>query len=334
MMNQRNSFIIQGLVWLLLLLIFFLVTPHPAAELIILGYGFLNIALFYFSYFFVTPVILNRRNYYRGFSRLLIIVIVSIAIKYGIALTFESDVMYYGENFNTRYTDSQYLWSAGLVSLFFVLLSFCLRLTYNFFNQEREKRMLENEKLTAELSFLKSQINPHFLFNSLNNIYSLTYHKSDRAPEAILKLSGIMRYMLQESDDDKVQLKDEIAYLDNYVSLQQLRFKEALAIDYKVNIESLELKIMPLLLISFLENAFKHGVVTNKEHPVRILVEVVNNRLHFVVSNFKNKSHKDQTSGIGLENLKRRLELGYPNRYTLMVDDKELFYSSELFIYL
>ena len=333
-MNQRNSFIIQAVIWLLLLLIFYLVTPHRAVELLILGYGCLNIAIFYSSYFGVTPMILNRRKYYKGFSRLLIIVVISIAVKYGIALIYESDVMYYGENHDKRYTDSQYLWSAGLVSLFFILLSFCLRLTNNYFLQEREKRMLENEKLTAELSFLKSQINPHFLFNSLNNIYSLTYHKSDKAPEAILKLSRIMRYMLQESDDDKVQLKDEIAYMENYISLQQLRFKETLAIDYKINIESLELRIMPLLLISFLENAFKHGVVTNKEYPIRILIEVVNNRLHFKVSNFKNKSNKDQTSGIGLENLKRRLELGYPDRYTLMVDDKELFYSSELFIYL
>lgn len=334
MMNQRNSFIIQGIIWLLLLLIFYLVTPHRAVELVILGYGFLNIVVFYLSYFFVTPFIFNKRNYYRAFSRLLIILLVSVVVKYGVALIYESDVMYYGENYDKRYTDPQYLWSAGLVSLFFVLLSFCLRLTHNFFIQEREKRMLENEKLTAELSFLKSQINPHFLFNSLNNIYSLTYHKSDKAPEAILKLSGIMRYMLQESEDDKVQLKDEIAYLENYISLQQLRFKKTLAIDYKVNIESLELRIMPLLLISFLENAFKHGVVTNKDYPIRILIEVENKRLHFKVSNFKNNSNKDQGSGIGLENLKRRLELGYPDRYTLMIDDKELFYSSELFIYL
>lgn len=333
-MNQRNSFIIQGVIWILLLLIFYLVTPHRSAELVIFGYGFLNIAIFYSSYFFVTPFIFNKKKYYKAISYLVLVLLVSIGVKYGVALVFESDVMYYGTDYDKRYTNAQYLWSAGLVSLFFVLLSFGLRLTHNFLIQEREKGMLENEKLIAELSFLKSQINPHFLFNSLNNIYSLSYHKSDKAPEAILKLSGIMRYMLQESDDDKVQLKDEIAYLENYISLQQLRFKEPLAIDYKVNTESLELRIMPLLLISFLENAFKHGVVTNKDHPVRILIEVENNRLHFKVSNFKNKSNKDQTSGIGLENLKRRLELGYPNQYTLMIDDKELFYSSELFIYL
>lgn len=333
-MNQRNSFIIQGVIWILLLLIFYLVTPHRSAELVIFGYGFLNIAIFYSSYFFVTPFIFNKKKYYKAISYLVLVLLVSIGVKYGVALAFESDVMYYGTDYDKRYTNAQYLWSAGLVSLFFVLLSFGLRLTHNFLIQEREKGMLENEKLIAELSFLKSQINPHFLFNSLNNIYSLSYHKSDKAPEAILKLSGIMRYMLQESEDDKVQLKDEIAYLENYISLQQLRFKEPLAIDYKVNTESLELRIMPLLLISFLENAFKHGVVTNKDHPVRILVEVVNSRLHFKVSNFKNKSNKDQTSGIGLENLKRRLELGYPDQYTLMVDDKELFYSSELFIYL
>lgn len=334
MMNQRNSFIIQTIIWLLLLFVFYLVTSHKAGELVIFGYGLLNISIFYLSYFFVTPFILSKKRYYKGSYRLLVIIVVSVLIKYGVALIYESDVMYYGENYDKRYTDTQYLWSAGLVSLFFVLLSFCLRLTHNFFIQESEKRMLENEKLAAELSFLKSQINPHFLFNSLNNIYSLTYHKSDKAPEAILKLSGIMRYMLQESDDDRVQLKDEIAYMENYISLQQLRFKEEIAIDYKVDIENMELRIMPLLLISFLENAFKHGVVTNKEYPIRILIEVVNNRLHFKVSNFKNKLNKDQVSGIGLENLKRRLELGYPDQYSLMIDDKELFYSSELFLYL
>lgn len=242
--------------------------------------------------------------------------------------------MRYGDDHEKLLTKEQYFTSALVVTLFFMLIGYAFRLATTSYQMEQSRKTLETEKLNAELAFLKSQINPHFLFNSLNNIYSLAYQKSDKAPEAILKLSEIMRYMLYESNDDKVSLEDEINYLENYIELQKLRVKEQVYLELHINIDNYQHRIMPLLVISFLENVFKHGVATDKEHPIRITVEVQNNRLHFKAQNKKNRLNKDKSGGIGLINLKRRLELGYPDKHTFIIQDNDDFYSSELFVYL
>lgn len=257
-----------------------------------------------------------------------------MGIKYGTALLFDDIVLRYGENLEKTITPFYYLLYTAMVSAFFIFLGASLRLALNSYQQELLRKTLESEKMSAELSFLKSQISPHFLFNSLNNIYSLTYHKSDKAPEAILKLADIMRYMIQENPDKLVSLNDEITYLKNYIALQQLRFKDPLALELEINADDLNYRIMPLLLISFLENAFKHGIVTDQEHPMYILIEALNSRLHFKISNLKSLVNKDEGKGIGLENLQRRLALGYPNKHTFNIQNGEKFYTSEFFVYL
>src|SRR5690606_19778919 len=123
----------------------------------------------------------------------------------------------------------------------------------------------------------------------------------------------IMRYMLYESNEDAVLLTDEINYLHNYIELQKLRFKEKIFVDLQVDIDQADHRIMPLLLISFLENAFKHGVSTDEHKPIRIVIKVASGRLHFKAENAKSHLNKDQTKGVGLNNLKRRLQLGYPD---------------------
>lgn len=242
--------------------------------------------------------------------------------------------MRYGDHLERTLSKEEYFTSAAIITLFFMLLGYAFRLATNSYQMEQARKTLETEKLNAELAFLKTQINPHFLFNSLNNIYSLAYQKSDKAPEAILRLSEIMRYMLYESNDEKVSLEDEVNYLENYIELQKLRVKEQVYLDLHINIDNYQHRIMPLLVISFLENVFKHGVATDKEHPIRITVEVLNSRLYFKAQNKKNKLNKDKSGGIGLTNLKRRLELGYPDKHTFIIQDNEDYYSSELFVYL
>ena len=197
---------------------------------------------------------------------------------------------------------------------------------------EKIKGNLENEKLVSELAFLKSQINPHFLFNSLNNIYSLAYQKSEKTPEAILKLSEIMRYMLYESNENKVPLLEEIRYLKNYIELQKLRFKDKAYINFEVDEDIQDQKITPLILISFVENAFKHGVATDKENPITIVLNVSTNKLFFQVLNRKNTQNKDETGGIGLQNVKRRLDLLYKGQYRLHIQDDKDIYSCELYL--
>ena len=202
----------------------------------------------------------------------------------------------------------------------------------DWFLNEKIKTNLENEKLIAELAFLKSQINPHFLFNSLNNIYSLAYQNSGKTPEAILKLSEIMRYMLYESNENKVALSDEIRYLKNYIELQKLRFKDMTYIKFGINGNVQDQTITPLVLISFVENAFKHGLATDEENPISIILNVEPDKLFFQITNKKSSQNKDDTGGIGLQNVKRRLDLIYKDQYRLHIDDINDMYNCELYL--
>lgn len=298
--------------------------------------GALNIIIFYVHYFFINPLLIGTGHYWRAALYMAVVLAVSIVIKYGIALYYEDVILQYrdADNKELVLTPVQYTVAALITGLFFMLLSTAVYVISSNFKNRQDRKSLENEKLNAELAFLKSQINPHFLFNSLNNIYSLAYQKSEKTPEAILKLSDIMRYMLYESNEEVVLLEEEINYLKNYIELQKLRFKEKVYVDLHVEIDEKDHRIMPLLLISFLENAFKHGVSTDASKPIRIDIRVQNGRLHFNAENAKSQLNKDQTKGVGLTNLKRRLQLGYPDKHTINIVESENYYSSELFIYL
>lgn len=332
-MIKREHILYHVLVWVILMALLYFSNGHqttPSHNLLFFITTLTNIATFYAAYFFVTPFFVNQKNFFLGLTRLLIVLIISVCTKFTIALF----------NFVTiappelNITKLQYLGSAFMMSVAYILAGYAFRLVMNSLKLEQTRKNLENEKLNAELAFLKSQINPHFLFNSLNNIYSLAYQKSDKAPEAILKLSEIMRYMLYESNVEKVALEDEINYLESYIDLQKLRVKEHVSLELVINVDNFQHRVMPMLLISFLENVFKHGITTDEESPIRILVEVEHGRLHFKAQNKKSNLNKDKMGGIGMSNLKRRLELGYPDRHSLSLQDNGEYYSSELFVYL
>jgi len=334
---KKSHLLYHILVWLVLAALLFLTDDDKTNLQNIFFYilfTFFNIGIFYTSYFFISSYFIGYKRYLTGAIISLTYLVVIAFVKLVIAVYNSDVIMRYGDHHEKLFSKEQYFISALIITLFFMMLGYAFRLATNSYQMEQARKTLETEKLNAELAFLKSQINPHFLFNSLNNIYSLAYQKSDKAPEAILKLSEIMRYMLYESNDDKVSLEDEINYLENYIDLQKLRVKEQIFLELSINIDNFQHRIMPLLVISFLENVFKHGVATDKEHPIRITVEVQNNRLHFKAQNKKNKLNKDKSGGIGLTNLKRRLELGYPDKHTFIIHDNEDFYSSELFVYL
>lgn len=296
--------------------------------------GAINIALFYIQYLGISPLFIGDTKYKHAFVYMLVLLLGSVIIKYSVAASFEDELLRYGEHKEKRLSTGTYMGLAAINSVFFMLVSSGLYLVSTNMKSRQQRKSLEQEKLAAELAFLKSQINPHFLFNSLNNIYALAYKKSDRTADAILKLSEMMRYMLDGGNGDKVSLQDELDYLQNYIDLQRLRSGDSVYVDMKVDIDRDDYQIMPLLLITFLENAFKHGVFTDEEKPVRILMVASKGRLHVKVENSKSHDNKDKTSGIGLNNLQRRLELGYPTKYTLDVTDSDNYYTSELFLYI
>jgi len=215
---------------------------------------------------------------------------------------------------------------------FFIISGCLMKFTLDWFSNIRIQRSLETEKKDMELQFLKSQLNPHFLFNSLNNIYSLAYQKSDKTADAILKLSEILRYMIYESNDSWVALSTEIEYVNSYIELQKLRFKDGAAIEMTVNGEIEDQQILPLVLISFVENAFKHGVANDPSDPIRINIIANKKILHFSITNKKNASNKDEMGGVGLNNVERRLQLLYPERYKLNIVNSATHYTSELML--
>ncbi len=321
-------------IWLSLISFFlFLVRNNtrfnPQSILVIFGlYGIINVSLFYLNYLILIPRFLNRKQYALYAAMVLLIVIAYGFAKYGVGLLFPSYVLL--RETNEAITFTSYFISTVISSTMFIFMSVVLKFSIDWFLNERIRRDLENQRLTAELAFLKSQITPHFLFNSLNSIYSLAYQRSENTPGAILKLSEIMRYMLYESNDNKVALEKELQYLQNYIDLQKIRFGDKAFIDFKIEGTVNDQRIVPLLLIAFIENAFKHGVANDAASAIKLLINIEDSRLYFYIKNKKHANNRDAAGGIGLANVKRRLDLLYPGKYNLEIRDEIDTYTCEL----
>lgn len=201
----------------------------------------------------------------------------------------------------------------------FIILSAAVYATLNSFKQERRNSELKQEADKTELAFLKSQINPHFLYNSLNYLYGLAIPVSDKLAMAIVNLSDLMRYTLSDSKDGKVEISKEVGYIRNYIALFRMRFEPSFYVNFTVKGEESLKRIAALLLIPFVENALKHGVMNNSKHPVEIDLAVEDTVIVFIVENLIGHHQKDLSSGIGLINVQRRLQLIYPDRHSLTI---------------
>ncbi|RZK25345.1 MAG: histidine kinase [Flavobacterium sp.] len=294
------------------------------------------LSVFYVNYLLLIPqLIKNQKRYVLYIISLVVVVITITALKTSIAWIYP-DIIFRKEYASGKMESislGSYAINNVFVNGFLLVFSLLIKLTIDWFSNERIQRNLETEKKEMELQFLKSQLNPHFLFNSLNNIYSLAYQKSEKTADAVLKLSEIMRYMIYESNDSKSDLGKEVDYLKNYIDLHKLRFKDDGAVELTINGEIDGQQIVPLILISFVENAFKHGVVNDKSDPVKISLIANQKILHFSVTNKKNKDmYKDKVGGIGLSNVERRLQLMYPDRYKLNIVNSATHYTTELML--
>lgn len=187
----------------------------------------------------------------------------------------------------------------------------------------RRLQDMKNQQLKTEISFLKAQINPHFLFNTLNSIFSLTLSKSEQAPEAVLKISGIMRYTISEADKEWVSLEKEINYISNYIALQKLRLNSMVSLKYVVNGTGTETHIAPFLLIPFIENAFTYGISTEHECYIEVLIDIQAESIRMVVKNSIIPKQPSGGTGIGIATTKKRLALLYPEKHQLIIENKE-----------
>jgi two-component system, LytTR family, sensor kinase len=212
--------------------------------------------------------------------------------------------------------------------LFFAIV----RNIYNNIKLKQAAQQLLTEKKEAELNYLKAQTNPHFLFNTLNNIYSLARDKSDLAPESILRLSKILRFMLYETGGDYIAIEDELKIMNDYIALEKLRYDDSLQINFNTEIDDIKQSLPPLLLIPLVENAFKHGVSETRNKPfVDIYLSVKQQQLVFIVKNSAETSSAQEQvkENIGLSNLRRQLQLLY-KEYDLSVKQDESVFTSTL----
>ena len=218
----------------------------------------------------------------------------------------------------------------------FVFLGWLARVTENLVINTVKKEQLEKQAVESELYYLKSQINPHFLFNTLNNIHTLVYKQAPAAPAAVMQLASLMRYMIYESNAPTVPLAREMTYLKDYVGLQQLRYKHGPVVDLTIEGETESCHVPPLLFIHLLENAYKHSPSKMDPGDIKVRVEMVKDVLTFSVQNpvAQNPAkHLDEPGGIGLPNVQKRLALLFPNQHSLQIQNTGQFFAVVLTIY-
>lgn len=284
----------------------------------------------YFNYFYLFPKYLKDKNLWWHFAALGVTALLLTPIKTSIL---------YILSHNDPALQSHYLSNQLYIFLssFFVGTSTTIyRVMNEWLIQQKDRVELQSKTLTSELNFLKSQINPHFLFNTLNSLYALTLQKSDDAPQIVLKLSEMMRYMLYECNEKEVLLSKEINYIQNYLDLEKLRHGNRMIINFAtLGEDPKDVKIAPLMLIPFIENAFKHGA-SNQTSPgfVDLSLKFENDKLSLHLSNSKSPSApriiEKKSGGIGLVNVKRRMEILYPSRHELNIFESPNKYNVDL----
>jgi LytS/YehU family sensor histidine kinase len=204
-------------------------------------------------------------------------------------------------------------------------------MSVEWFKNEKKRKELENEKLKAELQALRAQIDPHFFFNVLNNICSLARKKSDDTEAFIIRLSELIRYSLYENKGEKFFLEKEITFLKNYIEIQQMRLDKNAEISFDYSDTDVNLMIEPMLLFPFVENAFKHGVSYRDDGKISISIKTIGSVLYFEIKNpLIQDTRIDKAGGIGIVNVKKRLDLLYPNRHKLEIDKNSGIFSVKL----
>lgn len=280
----------------------------------------------YFNIYFLFPVFLQKRVYAKYF--LAIILVISLGALFEAAVfTFINTI---GPEFKSGLLSLRFLLSTAMAITYTTAITMSLKLVKHWYEKERLAKELAKLNVETELKYLKSQINPHFLFNSLNSIYSLSLQKSDLTPDLILKLSDILRYILYEGSEKKVSLSQELKYLKSYLELEKVRHGSRMQLDIIVKGDTDSKEIAPMLLIPFVENSFKHGLGKDKAKGyVKVEVYTSEDDLHFSIANSKPENgslvtqQEGYKGGIGLINVQKRLNLLYPHKHKLQVGSSD-----------
>lgn len=278
----------------------------------------LNIIISYFTIYYLIPNFILKKKYVEFFILFTLSLFLFYSVRTGLHYVLVSENIWpEAEGVHKAFT-FDHIVEVNIGVIYVIALVSAIKLTYEWIRERGRNDELQKVQLQTELNFLKTQIQPHFFFNTLNNLYSLVINKSPNAPDVVMKLSEIMQYVLYEVKEPKISLLKEINYLYSYLELEKLRYGDKIKSDIKIDGNIDDLEIPPLLFLPFIENCFKHGVKNNDNVKVDISFEIKDNFLFFTVSNnFQNNQLKPIKHGIGIENVKRRLQLLYGNKFSL-----------------
>ena len=272
----------------------------------------------------IAPRLLLRKHRYVWY---LVVNLLTITAVFSLVAIYEKYAPYDTEpyilNGKASFTDLAIYWNI-LLGFFMTGLNMGIKLLYRSLRDEQQMEELKRQNLQAEMDYLRYQINPHFFMNTLNNIHALIDIDTEYAKSAVIELSKMMRYVLYESGSETISLKKDIQFIENYIELMRIRYDSSIDIclDYPATIPNKE-AIPPLLLIVFVENAFKHGVSYNHASFIHIRIGYRDDAVTAVISNSRHEKSRPGTTGIGLENVKKRLALIYQDNYTLSIDDSD-----------
>jgi two-component system, LytTR family, sensor kinase len=292
----------------------------------------LHAALFYTCYFFLIPYFFEKKKYI-SFLALLVLVLSAVT---ALRLLLKNNIFDLLEGGNINIGFKTQLLIIIISELAITLISSLMRVAKDRYEYEKKYQQAQTLFLQSELNYLKSQVSPHFLLNTLNNIYSFAVTNSTETPNAVLKLSEILKYFLYESSRNKIAVGRELDIIQSYIDLFRLRFRDNLAISVNFNITKKEKEIEPLLLMSLVENAFKHsGIGMQDDAFITITAEETeDNKLIFCTQNSKTTMNETigQYGGIGLQNISKRLSLNYPDNHELFIDEGENSFSVKMII--
>ena len=272
----------------------------------------------------IAPRLLLRKHRYVWY---LVVNLLTITAVFSLVAIYETYAPYDTEpyilNGKASFTDLAIYWNI-LLGFFMTGLNMGIKLLYRSLRDEQQMEELKRQNLQAEMDYLRYQINPHFFMNTLNNIHALIDIDTEYAKSAVIELSKMMRYVLYESGSETISLKKDIQFIENYIELMRIRYDSSIDIclDYPATIPN-KVAIPPLLLIVFVENAFKHGVSYNHASFIHIRIGYRDDAVTAVISNSRHEKSRPSTTGIGLENVKKRLALIYQDNYTLSIDDSD-----------
>jgi LytS/YehU family sensor histidine kinase len=293
--------------------------------------------LVYLNIFILMPKLVFKKKYFSFIIALLGSLLLMVFIKFNLTYYLVSENIWpEGPAVINDFTFS-YAIDMMIGELYVITFVTAIKITMDWLEEQKRTAELEKMQSETELKFLRTQISPHFFFNTLNNIYSLAIEKSEKTPKIILKLSELMRYLLYETRTKRQRLEQEIICIQNYLELESIRYGKLLEIDMKISGDIMNKKIAPILLLSFVENAFKHGANKNIGNiKIDLDFKIIDNFLYFTISNpvpklVKQKQIIEHPGGIGLNNVKKRLALGYSkDEYELNIENNNKVFTVNL----